>query len=114
MPAAGDVSKDFAEVGSARSRKIEPLKAESPVGSGAALFQNAIRIEAVEVVEFALQGITKNVVRLGDPLEALFGMTVTRIDVRVIPPGQFPKGSFDFIHRRRSADLENDVKIFSG
>ena len=114
VPAANNVSEDLAEVGRARSRKIEPLEAEPPVGSRAALFQNAIRVKAVDVVEFALQGITENVVCLRDPLEALFRMTVTRVDVRVIPPGQFPKGSFDFNHRCRSADLENDVKIFPG
>src|SRR5204863_5826667 len=114
MPAAGEVSEDFAEIGCARSRKVDPLEAEPPVGSRAALFQNAIRVKAVDVVKFALQGITENVVGLSDPLEAFFRVTVTRVDIRVIPPCQFPKGSFDFIHRCRSADLENDVKIFAG
>src|SRR5437867_8964519 len=40
-------------------------------------------------------------------------MPVARIDIRMIPTSQLPKGALDLIHRGRSADLENQIQIFA-
>jgi len=78
-----------------------------------ARLQDAVGVEAIDVVELALQRITENVVSLRDPFEALFGMVIARIDIRMIPAGQFPKSALDIVHRGFSINLKNDIKIFS-
>src|SRR5437762_14352159 len=40
-------------------------------------------------------------------------MPVTRIDIRMIPASQLPKGALDLSPRSRSADLENHIQIFA-
>src|SRR2546423_1364207 len=96
-----------------RRREVEPSKAETPTRFSPTLFQNPVCVKAVDVVELALQRITENVVRLGDPFEVLFCMPVTRVDIRMKPAGQLSKSSLDLIYRGASIHLENDIKIFS-
>src|SRR3989475_10082136 len=70
-------------------------------------------VEAIDVIEFTLQGIAENVVCVRDPLEAFFCMPVTRIDIRMIPTSQLPKSPLYLPPRSRSADLENQIQIFA-
>src|SRR5438876_607001 len=113
---AGTATRIFSVAGARPSPRqsghaliARPEPPQSPIRSRTALFQNAIRVKTIDVVELTLQGITEDVIRLRDPLEAVFRMTITRIDVRMVPAGQLSEGSFDLTHRGRSADLENDI-----
>lgn len=109
----GNLLKDLSKFRIVGARKIESLKAEPEVRSGSTLFQDAVRVEPVNIIELALQRITEDVISLRNPLETLLCMMITRVDVRMKPAGQLPKSSFNVVVRGGSVHLENDIKIFS-
>jgi len=113
IPASGRTPENLIQLRVVRLRKVEPLKTKTPMRSITTLFQDAVGIKPVDVVEFPLQGITENVISLCDPLEAFFSMMITWIDIRMKPAGQLPKSPFDVVLGGGSTHLKNDVKIFS-
>jgi len=113
LPALGTVlwTKDIAEIQAAGTAETESLKTEAPVRLGPIAFQDPFRVKAVHIVKLALHRIAEDVVCLGDPLEALFGVMVAWIDVRVEAPGELAKSPLDIVYRRRPFDLKNEVEI---
>src|SRR5262249_18688815 len=101
-PVQENLAEEFAEIRMCRIAEIKTLEAE-PSSLRSVRFQNAFGIETVHVIELPLGRVTQNVIRLGNSLETIFRMTITRIDVRVIPPRQPAECSLDFVDRRGSA-----------
>src|SRR6266516_3502405 len=108
-----DLSEDLTKMRCSRVREVKTLEAEIPSGSASMLFQHALRVETVQVIKLPLHRITEDLISLRHPLETFLGVAITRIDVRMIPPSQFPKGSLDLVDGSRSADLEDSVKFVS-
>ena len=55
--------------------------------------------------------IAQRLVRLGDPVEQRFGLAVTRVDPRVIPPRQPPIRPLDLGRARARREAEDDVEV---
>ena len=95
VPAANNVSEDLAEVGRARSRKIEPLELDSHT-------RDISRERAGSVVAQTQVGIAQRLVGARDLSEARFSGVVTRIDVGMIFAREAAIRPLD-LHERRPA-----------
>jgi hypothetical protein len=74
---AEELAEDVAEVGRTRTRKIESLESEVPIGIRFLLFEYALGVEAINVVKLPLQRITQDFISLGNPFETIFGVAIT-------------------------------------
>ena len=108
-----DLAEDLPKMRLARARKIKTLETKTPTGLPSRLFQDTLRVKAVHVIELPLHGIAEDLIGFRHPLEAFLGQAITRIDVRMIAPGEFPKGFLDFVNRSRSKNLKDYVKLVS-
>jgi len=103
------IRKQLAECrgfGAARSeRKIKSRELER------ARLRTRVGRSARRVVLLAAFRIAQRLVRFGDPVEQRFGLAVTRVDPRVIPPGQPRIRPLDLGRARARREAEDDVKV---
>lgn len=78
------------------------------------LFEDAFGVKAILIVELPLQGIAEHLIRFRNELEVILRRAVTRIDIRVIPPGKPSKCFLDIVFGSCTNDFQDDVKIARG
>src|SRR5262249_2407903 len=91
-------AENLAKTRIGRPGKIHCLKAEAPAWFVTGRIEDSVGVEAVHVVELAFRRIAEDLIGFCDSLETVFSQVITRIDIRVIPPGKLPKRTPDFVY----------------
>jgi hypothetical protein len=102
LPAATEErGEDVAEIGSEAAAREPAGKAPGAEAAEA----------AARVVLLALLGVRERVVGLLDLLEALLGLLVIRVAIRMPLPSELAVGALDLVLRRRPLDAEDLVEV---
>ena len=75
------------------------------------LREYTVGVEAVAVVELALQRVAEDFVSFRNALEVLLCGGITRIDIRMIPASQLSKGFLDVVFGSRTDDFQDNIQI---
>ena len=75
------------------------------------LREHTVGVEAVAVVELALQRVAQDFVSFRNTLEVLLCGVITWIDIRMIPASQLSKRFLDVVLGSRTNDFQDNIEI---
>src|SRR4029434_8383401 len=109
-PFGEELRKHF-PFGRSRTCKVETLEAEAPGRVSFVLREYTVGVEAVAVVELALQRVAEDFVSFRNAFEVLLCGGIARIDIRMIPASQLSKRFLDVVFGSRTDDFQDNIQI---